>query len=62
MGTLEHLPQTLNHRVPKFVGRDDLETLFGSDRASDWVKITELLLGKAPDSFEFAPKHKARAY
>ena len=52
----------MNDRPPAFVGRDDLETLFASTDASDWVRITEMLLGKVPDDFEFAPKHKSNAY
>lgn len=26
------------------------------------MKITELLLGKCPETFKFVPKHKANAY
>lgn len=62
VGLLEVLPQRMNHRPPKFVGRDDLETLMASDDADDWVRITELLLGKVRDDFTFAPKHKSNSY
>lgn len=64
VGLLEQtLPQRMNQRPPKFfMGRNDLETLFLSDHCSDWVKISELLLGPVPDDFRFEPKHKARAY
>ena len=62
VGVLEVLPQRMNDRPPAFVGRDELETLFASPDAGDWVRITEMLLGKVPEDFEFAPKHKSNAY
>lgn len=63
VGILEHIPQKINQRPPKFMsGRNDLETLFLSDHCSDWIKISELLLGKVSDDFRFEPKHKARSY
>ena len=62
VGLLERLPAKLQDRPPRFVGRDDLETLMASPNANDWVKITELLLGPTPATFEFTPKHRANAY
>ncbi|KAI9301859.1 hypothetical protein BJ944DRAFT_251977 [Cunninghamella echinulata] len=62
IGVLEVYPQKINERAPPFFGRDDLETLMASPRASDWVKITEMLLGPAPESFDFVPKHKANSF
>ena len=62
VGLLERLPVRLQDRPPRFVGRDDLETLMASPNANDWVKITELLLGPTPAGFDFTPKHKANAY
>jgi len=62
VGLLEVLPQKINQRPPMYKGRDDLETLLSSPSASDWVKISEMFLGKVPDNFKFLPKHKANAY
>ena len=59
VGLLEVLPPHINDRVPRFRGRNDLETLFASPLATDWVKITELFLGPAPESFHFVPRHKS---
>lgn len=28
----------------------------------DWVKISEMFLGKVPDGFSFVPKHKSATY
>ena len=35
---------------------------FSSPRSEDWIKISEMFLGKVPDEFKFVPKHKAHAY
>lgn len=62
VGLLEVLPQKINERPPMYKGRDELETLLSSSSASDWVKISEMFLGKVPENFKFLPKHKANAY
>ncbi|CAB4484840.1 FMN-linked oxidoreductase [Rhizophagus irregularis] len=62
VGLLEVLPQRINERPPAFRGRDDLETLMASPNSKDWVKISEMLLGPAPDSFVFVPKHASNSY
>ncbi|KAI9220657.1 hypothetical protein BC828DRAFT_383010 [Blastocladiella britannica] len=62
VGLLEVLPQRINERPPAYVGRDDLETLMGSPYVGDWIKISEMLLGKAPERFSFLPKHKSNSY
>ncbi|XP_068646703.1 tRNA-dihydrouridine(47) synthase [NAD(P)(+)]-like isoform X2 [Aristolochia californica] len=62
VGLLDIIPQRLNWRPPSFYGRDDLETLMASDSAADWIRISEMLLGKVPSGFTFAPKHKSNAY
>lgn len=61
VGLLEVLPPKISDRVPYYKGRDDLETLFASDQAKDWIKITEMFLGPAPETFKFVPKHKSNA-
>lgn len=62
VGLLEVLPQKINERPPKYKGRDELETLLSSPAASDWIKISEMFLGKVPENFKFLPKHKSNAY
>jgi len=63
VGLLEVLPQQMNHRPPMHMqGRNDLETLFLSPESSDWVKISEMLLGPVEPGFRFEPKHKANSY
>jgi len=52
----------INERAPLFRGRNELETLLASPDSRDWVKITEMFLGKVPDHFVFLPKHKANSY
>jgi tRNA-dihydrouridine synthase 3 len=62
IGLLERLPPRINERPPLFKGRDDLETLMASTNYLDWLKIAEMFLGKAGDSFKFVPKHKSNSY
>ncbi|KAJ1642647.1 tRNA-dihydrouridine(47) synthase [NAD(P)(+)]-like protein [Coemansia asiatica] len=61
-GLLEVLPQRMNDRPPAFIGRNDLETLMASDKVSDWIRISEMVLGPAPADFTFVPKHKSNSY
>ncbi|KAF7325209.1 tRNA-dihydrouridine(47) synthase [NAD(P)(+)] [Mycena kentingensis (nom. inval.)] len=62
LGILETLPARLNERPPAFRGRDELETLLASGDSRDWVRISEMFLGPAPESWSFVPKHKSNAY
>lgn len=53
----------MNKRPPLHMcGRSDLETLFLSNESSDWVKISEMLLGPVPEGFHFQPKHQAKSH
>lgn len=63
-GILEYPPQQINQRPQNdfYLGRDDLETLMKSKQSSDWVKISEMFLGKVPEGFTFIPKHKANSF
>ncbi|KAJ9478675.1 tRNA-dihydrouridine(47) synthase [NAD(P)(+)] [Pseudozyma hubeiensis] len=62
-GLLEVLPARLNDRPPLFKGRDELETLLASGNAEDWVKVSEMFLGKVGDGgWSFTPKHKSSSY
>ncbi|PIL29241.1 hypothetical protein GSI_09290 [Ganoderma sinense ZZ0214-1] len=62
IGLLETLPAKINERAPSFRGRDELETVLASADSRDWVKISEMFLGPAPESWAFTPKHKSNAY
>ncbi|KAF9553435.1 FMN-linked oxidoreductase [Agrocybe pediades] len=62
IGILEHLPGRINDRAPAFRGRNELETLLASPDSKDWVKISEMFLGPAPETWSFTPKHKSNAY
>lgn len=59
IGILGGIPQKLGVRPAQFCCRDDLETLMASTQSRDWIKISEMLLGKAPPHFTFIPKHKS---
>ncbi|KAI4166899.1 MAG: hypothetical protein LQ343_007636 [Gyalolechia ehrenbergii] len=62
VGILEYLPPNLQDRPPAWKGRNDLETLLGSDNYRDWIKISEMFLGPAHKDFRFEPKHKSNSY
>lgn len=62
VGILERLPPKLNERPPRWIGRNELETLLGSPDYKDWIKITEMFLGPASPNFQFLPKHKSNSY
>ncbi|KAJ7627148.1 zinc finger dihydrouridine synthase [Roridomyces roridus] len=62
LGILERLPAKINERAPAFRGRDELETLLASGDSRDWVRISEMFLGKAPEEWAFTPKHKSNSY
>ncbi|KAI4283216.1 MAG: hypothetical protein L6R38_002304 [Xanthoria sp. 2 TBL-2021] len=62
VGILEHLPPKLQDRPPAWRGRNELETLLGSDNYKDWIKISEMFLGPAHNNFRFEPKHKSNSY
>jgi tRNA-dihydrouridine synthase 3 len=59
---LEVTPCQLTWRPPPFIGRDDRETLLASDQVADWIKISEMYLGKAGIDFAFQPKHRSNSY
>ena len=39
-----------------------VETLLASGNSQDWVKISEMFLGPAPEGWTFIPKHKSNSY
>lgn len=62
LGILEYLPPSINDRPPAFRGRNELETLLSSSNVKDWIKISEMFLGKAHEDFRFEPKHRSNSY
>lgn len=62
VGIIETLPQRMNLRPEGFEGRNDLETMMASSNVKEWIKLSEMLLGPAPESFDFVPKHKSSSY
>jgi tRNA-dihydrouridine synthase 3 len=54
--------QKMQQRPPSFFGRGDLETLMASSDVKDWIKISEILLGPAPEDLVFEGKIKSNAY
>lgn len=61
-GILESPPQKINQRPIAYRGRDEMETLMASSNCADWIKLSEMLLGKVPDGYNFIPKHKANSF
>lgn len=61
-GILERYPVKLNERPQNWRGRNELETLLGSNDYKNWIKISEMFLGPVSESFKFTPKHKSSSY
>lgn len=61
VGILEGGPLPMNERAPVVVYRNEQERLLASESCDDWLKISEMFLGKASDQFKFLPKHKANS-
>jgi len=61
-GLLMFPPQRINQRVPLFRGRTETETLLASPDSRDWVRISEMFLGRVRPDFQFVAKHKANSY
>lgn len=65
---LETLVSRAGHAQPQVVAslagaaRVRAVSQMASPAVEDWVRISEMLLGPAPPSFSFRPKHRANAY
>lgn len=55
-------PMKIGWRPPRYMGRNDLETLMASSNSEDWIRLSELLICPAPQGFKFVPKHKSNSY
>lgn len=69
IGLLEYLPPKINDRPPRYKGRNELETLLASDSYKDWIRISEMYLGKISEAegkdeedYGWVPKHKSNAW
>ena len=63
VGLLEHASvQKMHLRPQRYFGRNDMETLLASDKVEDWIKVSEMFLGKPKDDWTFVPKHKSNSY
>jgi len=62
VGLLDHIPAKINYRPNGLMARNEMEKLLASTACSDWVRVTEMFLGKVPEGYLFVPKHKASAY
>ena len=62
IGLLERLPAQMNERPPAYRGRNELENLLSSPNCEDWVRISEMFLGKVGGDYKFTPKHKTNSY
>jgi hypothetical protein len=54
VGLLEVLPQSMSWRPPAYSTRSSLEGLLSSEAASDWVRLSEMMLGPAPEGYRCA--------
>lgn len=63
VGILESIEHAKMHlRPPTIYGRNQLETWLASDSGDDWLRLSEMLLGPAPEGFVFVPKHRSNSY
>ncbi|XP_042335823.1 tRNA-dihydrouridine(47) synthase [NAD(P)(+)]-like isoform X2 [Sceloporus undulatus] len=62
VGLLERLPPKMSDQHPGILYGDYLENLMSSEMIKDWVKISEMFLGRVPDNYRFEPAHNVDAY